>query len=222
MKKLLCFAFITLFFSLSAFAQTEGINFQGVARNAAGEVLVSQQISLRLSVLLGSESGAVAYVETRLATTNPQGIFSLVVGDGNAISKTGNFSSIDWGTASKFIKVEMDPNAGNNFLMMGTTRMQAVPFAFYAYGVDAENVKGILPLGSGGTGVASISELKTSLAVDQINNTSDASKPISTATQAALTTKANAADVTTSLATKANASDVTTSLATKVDKVTGK
>ena len=209
MKKLLYFVFVTLFFSLSAFAQTEGINFQGLARNAAGEVLVSQQISLRLSVLLGSESGAVAYVETRLATTNPQGIFSLVVGDGNAISKTGNFSSIDWGTAAKFIKVEMDPNAGNNFLMMGTTRMQAVPFAFYAYGVDAENVKGILPLGSGGTGVASISELKTSLAVDQINNTSDASKPISTATQAAL-------------ATKANASDVTTSLATKVDKVTGK
>ena len=209
MKKLFYFVFVTLFFSLSAFAQTEGINFQGLARNAAGEVLVSQQISLRLSVLLGSESGAVAYVETRLATTNPQGIFSLVVGDGNAISKTGNFSSIDWKTASKFLKVEMDPNAGNNFLMMGTTRMQAVPFAFYAYGVDAENVKGILPLGSGGTGVASISELKTSLAVDQINNTSDASKPISTATQAALTTKANAADV-------------TTSLATKVDKVTGK
>ena len=209
MKKLLCFAFITLFSSLSAFAQTEGINFQGVARNAAGEVLVSQQISLRLSVLLGSESGAVAYVETRLATSNPQGIFSLVVGDGNAISKTGNFSSIDWKTASKFLKVEMDPNAGNNFLMMGISRMQAVPFAFYAYGVDAENVKGILPLGSGGTGVASISELKKSLAVDQINNTSDASKPISTATQAALTSKANA-------------SDVTTSLATKVDKVTGK
>jgi len=209
MKKLLCFVFVTLFFSLSAFAQTEGINFQGLARNAAGEVLVSQKISLRLSVVLGSESGAVAYVETRLATTNPQGVFAVVVGDGNVISKTGNFSSIDWGTASKFIKVEMDPNAGSNFLMMGISRMQAVPFAFYAYGVDAENVKGILPLGSGGTGVASISELKTSLAVDQINNTSDASKPISTATQAALTTKANA-------------SDVTTSLATKVDKVTGK
>ncbi len=222
MKRLFYCVFVTLFFSLSAFAQTEGINFQGLARNAAGEVLVSQQISLRLSVLLGSESGAVAYVETRLATTNPQGIFSLVVGDGNAISKTGNFSSIEWGTASKFIKVEMDPNAGNNFLMMGTTRMQAVPFAFHAYGVDAANVKGVLPLGSGGTGVASISELKASMGVDQINNTSDASKPISTATQAALNTKANDADVTSSLATKANASDVTTSLATKVDKVTGK
>ena len=216
MKKLLCFVFVTLFFTLSAFAQTEGINFQGVARNAAGEVLVSQKISLRLSVVLGSESGAVAYVETRLATTNPQGVFAVVVGDGNVISKTGNFSSIDWGTASKFIKVEMDPNAGNNFLMMGTSRMQAVPFAFYAYGVDAENVKGILPLGSGGTGVASISELKTSLGVDQINNTSDASKPISTATQAALTTKVDKVT-----GKELSTNDYTTAEKTKLAAITG-
>ena len=216
MKKLLCFVFVTLLFTLSAFAQTEGINFQGVARNAAGEVLVSQKISLRLSVVLGSESGAVAYVETRLATTNPQGVFAVVVGDGNVISKTGNFSSIDWGTASKFIKVEMDPNAGNNFLMMGTSRMQAVPFAFYAYGVDAENVKGILPLGSGGTGVASISELKTSLAVDQINNTSDASKPISTATQAALTTKVDKVT-----GKELSTNDYTTAEKTKLAAITG-
>ena len=222
MKRLFYSVIVTLLFSLSAFAQNEGISFQGLARNAAGEVLVSQKISLRLSILLDTESGAVAYAETRQVTTNPQGIFSLVIGDDKALTKSTNFSSINWTPAPKFIKVEMDPNAGTSYVAMGTSRLQAVPFAFHAYGVDAANVKGVLPLGSGGTGVASISELKTSMGVDQINNTSDASKPISTATQAALTTKANAADVTSSLATKANASDVTTSLATKVDKVTGK
>ena len=222
MKRLVFSVFVTLLFSLSAFAQTEGISFQGLARNAAGEVLVSQKISLRLSILLDTESGAVAYAETRQVTTNPQGIFSLVIGDDKALTKSTNFSSINWTPAPKFIKVEMDPNAGTSYVAMGTSRLQAVPFAFHAYGVDAANVKGVLPLGSGGTGVASISELKTSLGVDQINNTSDASKPISAATQAALNTKANDADVTSSLATKANASDVTTSLATKVDKVTGK
>jgi hypothetical protein len=209
MKNLFYSVFVTLLFSLSALAQTEGINFQGVARNAAGEVLVNQQISLRLSILLGSESGTVAYSETRQTSTNPQGIFAVVVGDGTAASKTGDFSSIDWGSASKFIKVEMDPNAGTNFLMMGISRMQAVSAAFYAYQVDASNVKGVLPVGSGGTGVASISELKTSLSLDQVNNTSDANKPLSAASQ-------------TALATKANASDVTASLATKVDKVSGK
>jgi hypothetical protein len=189
MKRLFYSFWIFLLFSFSALAQNEGISFQGLARNAAGEVLVSQTISLRLSILLGSESGTVAYTETRQTTTNPQGIFAVVLGDNTALTKSTNFSTIDWSTAQKFIKVEMDPNAGTNFTAMGTTKLQAVPFAYYAFGIDAENVDGVLPVSSGGTGVASISELKINLGVDQVNNTSDANKPISAATQDALNTK---------------------------------
>ena len=122
MKKIFFLLIITLGISLSAFSQNEGISFQGLARNAAGEVLVSQKISLRLSILLNSESGAVAYVETRQTTTNPQGIFSLVVGDGNTLTSSSNFSGIIWDSAPKFIKVEMDSNAGTNFILMGTSR----------------------------------------------------------------------------------------------------
>jgi hypothetical protein len=189
MKRLFYSVFVTLLFSFSALAQNEGLNFQGVARNTAGEVLVSQKINLRLSILLGSETGTVAYVETRQVTTNPQGVFAVVVGDDKALTKSTNFSSINWTPSPKFIKVEMDPNAGSSYLVMGTSRLQAVPFAFYANGVDANNVKGVLPVSSGGTGVASISELKSNLSLDQVNNTSDASKPISTANQGALDTK---------------------------------
>jgi hypothetical protein len=170
MKRLFYSFWISLLFSLSALAQNEGISFQGLARNAAGEVLVSQPISLRLSILLGSESGAIAYTETRQTTTNPQGIFAVVLGDNSALTKSTNFSTIDWGTASKFIKVEMDPNAGTNFTAMGTTKLQAVPMAYYAFGVDAENVDGILPVSSGGTGVASMTDLKKSLGLDVFNN----------------------------------------------------
>jgi uncharacterized protein (TIGR02145 family) len=50
-----------------------------------------------------------------------------------------------------------------------------------------------------------------------IDNTTDAAKPISTATQAALDLKANTADVTAALALKANTADVTTALAAKAD-----
>ena len=170
MKKFIYFLSITLFFSLPSLAQNEGISFQGLARNAAGEVLVSQKISLRLSILLDSQSGTAAYVETRQVTTNPQGIFAVVLGDANALTKSTNFSTIKWTAAPKFIKVEMDSNAGTNFTAMGTSKLQPVPFAYYAYSVDAENVEGILPVGSGGTGVASLSELKTSLGLDVFNN----------------------------------------------------
>uniref|UniRef100_UPI004047D975 hypothetical protein n=1 Tax=Algoriphagus sp. TaxID=1872435 RepID=UPI004047D975 len=236
MKKLFYSIIVTLFFSLSAFAQSEGISFQGLARNAAGEVLVSQKISLRLSILLDTESGAVAYVETRQVTTNPQGIFSLVIGDDTALTKSTIFSSIKWNSAPKFIKVEMDPNGGSSYQSMGTTRLQAVPFAFYAYGVDASNVKGLLPVASGGTGVASISELKTRLGLDNFSNAALdtkvdkvagkglSSNDYTTAEKNKLAgiTGTNTGDQDLSsyatisqLATKANAADVITSLATK-------
>jgi hypothetical protein len=243
MKRLFCSVFVTLLFSFSALAQNEGINFQGVARNAAGDVLVSQKINLRLSILLGSETGAVAYVETRQTTTNPQGVFAVVVGDDKALTKSINFSFINWTPAPKFIKVEMDPNAGNNYLVMGTSRLQAVPFAFHAYGVDASNVKGVLPLNSGGTGVTSMTELKTSLGLDNFNNAAldtkvdkVAGKGLSTndyttaeKNKLAAISGTNTGDQDLSgYATIAmvNAIDVTSSLtgvlATKVDKVTGK
>ena len=238
MKKLFYSIIVTLFFSLSAFAQSEGISFQGLARNAAGEVLVSQKISLRLSILLDTESGAVAYVETRQVTTNPQGIFSLVIGDDTALTNSTIFSSIKWNSAPKFIKVEMDPNGGSSYQSMGTTRLQAVPFAFYAYGVDASNVKGLLPVASGGTGVASILELKTRLGLDNFSNAALdtkvdkvagkglSSNDYTTAEKNKLAgiTGTNTGDQDLSsyatisqLATKANAADVITSLATKAN-----
>ena len=245
MRKFFYSLFISLLFSLSALAlaQNEGINFQGVARNAAGEVLVSQKINLRLSILLGSETGAVAYVETRQVTTNPQGVFAVVVGDDKALTKSTNFSTINWTPSPKFIKVELDPNAGSNYSVMGTSRLQAVPFAFYANGVDASNVKGVLPVSSGGTGATSISDLKTSLGLDQVNNAALDNKVDKVAGKGLSTNDFTTAEknklaaitgtitggqdlsgyaTTAELATKANAADVTTSLATKVDKVTGK
>jgi hypothetical protein len=192
MKKSL--TFILLFISVFAYSQNTGINFQGVGRNSSGAVLASTKISLRFSVIQTSETGTVEYVESKEVTTNAQGIFSVVIGDGTQISKTGNFSDINWKINPKFLKVEMDPAGGTSFVAMGTTRLQSVPFAYYANGVNADNLDGVLSASKGGTGVASISALKSALTIDQINNTSDLAKPISTATQTALDTKVDKVD----------------------------
>ena len=207
-------------------AQT-GLNFQGVARGSNNVILVSQQISLRLSILQGSATGSVEYTETRKVTTNAQGLFTVVIGDADATSTMGNFSSINWKNTPKYLKIEMDAAAGNNFITMGTTQFQYVAYAQYAKTVDAENIEGILPVSKGGTGLSSNAALKSALSLDKINNTADADKPISTKTQTALdlilvtasdTTrfsnrinlKANTTDVnliTTTLGTKLNAAD---------------
>ena len=189
MRRIVYSTLLFLLLSLSAFAQNEGINFQGMARTAAGEPVANQKISLRLSVLLYSESGTVEYSETKESTTSGQGVFSVVIGDGSILTKTGNFSDINWKSKPKFLKIELDPIGGTNFALMGTSRLQAVPFAYYANGVDANNIQGTLPIAKGGTGVGSITALKTSLGIDQVTNTSDANKPLSTDAQAALGTK---------------------------------
>jgi len=187
------FTLILLFVIVYSYAQT-GLNFQGVARTNNNIILASQPISLRLSILQGSATGIAEYVETRRVITNAQGLFTAVIGDTGAISTLGNFTNINWKLTPKFLKIEMDAAAGNNFFTMGTTQFQYVAYAQFAKSVDAENIVGIVPVTLGGTGVSSIAGLKTALTLNNVNNTTDLSKPISTATQTALDLKLNAAD----------------------------
>ena len=176
-------------------AQT-GLNFQGVARTASNVVIASQDITLKLSILQGSATGLTEYIEVRKVTTNPQGLFTAVIGDSLTISTLGKFSDIDWKLSPKFLKIEIDPAAGNNFITMGTTQFQFVAYAKFANSVLAENISGIVPVARGGTGTNSLTTLKSNLALDKVNNTADSSKPISKSTQSALDQKLNIVDST--------------------------
>ena len=187
------FTFLLCIVIIKAQAQT-GLNFQGVARTSNNIILASQPISLRLSILQGSSTGIAEYVETRRVTTNAQGLFTAVIGDTGSISTLGNFSTINWKNAPKFLKIEMDPAAGNNFITMGTTEFQYVAYAQFAKSVDADNIAGIVPVAKGGTGASSLTSLKSTLALDKVNNTADTDKPISAKTQTALDLKLNAED----------------------------
>jgi len=192
-------------------AQT-GLNFQGVARTSNNVILASQAITIKLSILQGSATGTAEYTETRRVTTNAQGLFTAVIGDTGAISTLGNFTTINWKNTPKFLKIEMDAAAGTNFITMGTTQFQYVAYAQFAKSVDAENIVGIVPVILGGTGVNSLTGLKTALTLNNVNNTSDLNKPISTLIQTALDLKANTSDVNTSLALKENISNKSTAV----------
>jgi hypothetical protein len=178
---------------INTYAQT-GLNFQGVARTTNNVILASQAITIKLTILQSSATGTADYTETRKVTTNAQGLFTAVIGDTGAISTLGNFTTINWKLSPKFLKIEMDAAAGTNFITMGTTQFQYVAYAQFAKSVDAENIVGIVPVTLGGTGVASIASLKTALTLNNVNNTTDLSKPISTLTQTAIDLKLNAAD----------------------------
>src|SRR6188768_2484776 len=108
----------------------QAIPYQAVARNAAGNALTNQLISLRISVLDNAANGPLLYRETQSATTNTLGLFSINVGTGTVL--TGTFSSINWGTGSKFLQVEMNPAGGNTYVNMGTQQLMSVPYALFS------------------------------------------------------------------------------------------
>ena len=192
MKRALFFILLSIGM-MNTYAQT-GLNFQGVARTSNNVILASQAITVKLSILQGSANGVADYVETRRVTTNAQGLFNAVIGDTGAISTIGSFTNINWKLSPKFLKIEMDPAAGSNFITMGTTQLQSVAYAQFAKTVDAVNIVGTVPVTLGGTGVSSLTALKTALTLDNVNNTTDLSKPVSAATQTALDLKENTAN----------------------------
>lgn len=114
----------------NVFAQPQGINYQGVARDSIGHPLNNQNISLRLSILDSTSSGIAVYVETQNAMTNNSGLFNLTIGSG--VSTTGIFGDINWGLNNKWLKVEMDAGGGSNYLLIGVTQFLSVPYAKYA------------------------------------------------------------------------------------------
>ena len=149
----------------NASAQT-GLNFQGVARTTNNVIIASQDITLKLSILQGTATGIPEYIEIRKVKTNAQGLFTAVIGDAETLITLGNFADIDWKQSPKFLKIEIDPFAGNNFISMGTTQFQYVAYAKFANGVNAENIAGIVPVAKGGTGSNSLTTLKSNLALD--------------------------------------------------------
>ncbi|MDI9515645.1 MAG: hypothetical protein WBK94_01175, partial [Tenuifilaceae bacterium] len=115
---------------LGTFAQApQGFNYQAVVRNAQGVPLAQQQVSIRLAIQ--DELGkAIYYSETHTVTTSPQGVVSIVVGNGTVLN--GIFADIPWANGNIYMKVEVDPAGGSNYTVLGVSHLQSVPYALHA------------------------------------------------------------------------------------------
>jgi len=113
------------------FAQSpEKMSYQAVVRNTSNNLITTQAVGMQVSILQGSATGTAVYVETQNLTSNVNGLVSMEIGTGNVVS--GDFTTIDWGNDSYFIKTETDPIGGTSYTISGTSQMMSVPFAMYA------------------------------------------------------------------------------------------
>ena len=124
---MLCLPFI-------GFAQTvpQGINYQAVARDASGDVLMNQALTIQFSVISDITTLAVSWQETHPVTTNDYGLFTAIIGQGTttSVGSSATFNVIDWGASNHLLKVEID--YGSGLVDMGTTAFMSVPYSLYS------------------------------------------------------------------------------------------
>lgn len=127
------FPFFLFFFFLftSAFAQApQSFNYQAVVRGSGGELVANQAVAFRISILNGSSEGDVLYVEKQHAQTNEFGLVVFAIGKGS--STFGDFSAIDWGANSRWLKIEFKRDTDSEYVVTGVTQLLSVPYALYA------------------------------------------------------------------------------------------
>lgn len=133
MKKLFTII-VALFVVASIFAQVpQNFNYQAIVRGSDGSLITNQTVGVKITVLNYRIIGkpTTAYSETHSVTTNENGLISLQIGSGTAVS--GTFSDVDFslsGTTKNYsIKSEIDPEGGTNYTITGEKTLSSVPYA---------------------------------------------------------------------------------------------
>ena len=138
MKKLFTLL-AAILFTASAFSQPPyKLSYQAVIRDTNNTLVINSSVGLKISILQGALNGTAVYVETQTSTTNLNGLATMEIGSGTVV--LGNFTIIDWPKGTYFIKTEIDPTGGMNYLITGTSELLSVPYALHAK--TAENVSG--------------------------------------------------------------------------------
>ncbi len=138
MKKSL--AILAILFCLQmGFSQSpQKMSYQAVVRNNSNTLMVNSQVGVRISIYyLPSDPmmgrAVNVYIESQVATTNQNGLFSIAIGTGTAIY--GNLSSVNWAVNEYYIRSEIDVSGTppyTNYTVRGSQQLMSVPYAFYA------------------------------------------------------------------------------------------
>ncbi len=216
MKKFL-FSLIFLLVSYVGFSQ-KGLSYQAVildpakieipGQDISGQPLVNGDVWMKFSIYNGS---TLQFEELHKTKTDNYGLVNLLIGS----VSSGSFNSLVWDGFQKSLQVFVSFDQGGSYTKISEQKLTYNPYALFSE--TAGKLGGVLGIAGGGTGATTVADARLNLGLDQVNNTSDAAKPVSTATQTALNLKANVTDVTSGLALKANTADVNAALALKAN-----
>ena len=131
MKKITTLIVMLVLCAASLFAQApEKFTYQAVVRNANNTLVANAQVGVRVNILQGTATGSAVYSETHMVSSNANGLVTLNIGAGSVLH--GSFANIDWADGPYFLKTDIDPNGGNDYIITSTQQLLSVPYALYA------------------------------------------------------------------------------------------
>ena len=147
MRKSFILAVFCLIISAMAFAQApQKMSYQAVVRGSDNNLVVNQNVAMRVSILQGSADGTAVYTETHSAQTNANGLVSIEIGNGTS---NGDFASIDWANGPYFVKTETYVNGGENYGITSVSQLLSVPYAMYAQtATESQTLADVAALGN--------------------------------------------------------------------------
>jgi len=107
-------------------------NQQAVVRDTTGQVVANRPLRLRISLeqTVGGAS-VVRYREVHQVTTNANGLYTVEVGGGAV--ELGQMDSVRWDLGSVYLKTEVDPSGGQNYLLSSNRELLSVPYSILSY-----------------------------------------------------------------------------------------
>jgi hypothetical protein len=134
MKRILLLLFISIgLFIPSLAGQTtkfNGMSYQAIARDAQGSIIANAPVAIKISFSIKKDGTKNYYTEIHQVTTDENGLINLVIGEGK--ETLGAFEDIPWDSEQVWLNVEMDVKGGNNFALVGSNELYAVPYAYHA------------------------------------------------------------------------------------------
>jgi hypothetical protein len=198
---------ILTFITINVYAQQKGISYQAVILNpksisapgadVPNTPLANKNICMLFEVVDGAS--VVEYQESVQTTTDQFGMVNLTIGNGN---KSGgyasSFSNISWALGNKRLVVKLNATgACSSYTEISNQPFMFVPYALYSENATVSN--GSITAAKLADATITDAKIATGISASKVglgnvNNTSDANKPVSFAAQAALDTKENSAN----------------------------
>ena len=193
MKKVIFSLSLLLTCSLLGYAQ-KGISYQAVildpnpieipGKNLTGQPFVNGAVTLKFKIY--SSILIQEFEEVHTTQTDAFGMVNVLIGS----VSPAPFSGLIWDSKQKSLHVLVSFDQGVTYTKVSEQQLTYNPLALFAE--TAGKLSETLSIAGGGTGATTAAAARTNLGLGNVDNTSDAAKPISIATQLALDAKTNA------------------------------